>query len=638
MLQPRYPILSFDGLTLDLRRGCLLGREGEDVKLRPKSFEVLTYLVENSGRLIAKEELIGSVWSDTAVTDDSLVQCLIEVRRALGDHGQRLVKTVPRRGYIFQAEVTVTQLADQESQSTGEAERPDVTLDTAAPSDDKICFAESPALQWGRRNSPLRAAMMALSCAGVVLVGIVLGSARHRIDPGERSPGPIRSIAVLPLENLSGDPAQGYFADGMTESLITNLTRIRALKVISRTSVMRYKGSNKPLPDIARELNVDAVIEGSVQRSGGRVRITAKLIPATSDSPLWAHEYERDLSDVLKLQSEIARAVTNEIRVDVTAEEGARLGSARSIDPAAHEAYLQGQYHNSIGDDQGWTEAIEYFKHAIQLAPDYAAAYAGLANAWHYRGTYGANSKEVESPARAAALRAIELDDQLAEPHISLGIIKHNYDWNWAGAEHEFRRALTLDPGSVLAHISYGHLLMHVGRHNDAIREGQIAVQLDPLSSPTQASLGRFLYRARQYEEAVQRLKRAVELEPRSIGANYRLGDLLAHIGKHQEAMMAFERIGQVAPGDFQVGIARVYALMGRQREARQMISGLRANADAIAAVYTALGDHDEAFRILEKAVAERQNIVSLKVDPPLEKLHSDPRWQALLKQMNYPR
>ena len=382
-----------------------------------------------------------------------------------------------------------------------------------------------------------KAAVLAATLGAGIILGLVVVAALSylllfRGAPTAVSPE-IKSLAVLPLENLSGDPAQEYFADGMTEALISNLARIRALKVISRTSVMRYKGSHKSLPEIARELNVDAVIEGTVQRSGGRVRVTAQLIHAATDAHLWARDYERDLTDVLKLQSEVARAVADEIRIQVTAEERARLASARSVNPQAHEAYLLGRYHFSKGNEQGWKQAIEYFERAIQLAPDYAAAYAGLSDAWRQRGVFGAaDFKEVESPARAAALKAIELDEQLAEAHISLANIKYLYDWDWAGAEQEFRRALELDPGSLDAHIDYGHLLMHLGRHDEAIREGQIAVQLDPLSSGTQSSLGRFLYRARRYEEALPHLQRAVELEPRSVVANSRLGDVYAQTGQ----------------------------------------------------------------------------------------------------------
>jgi tetratricopeptide (TPR) repeat protein len=364
------------------------------------------------------------------------------------------------------------------------------------------------------------------------------------------------------------------------------------------------------------------------------------LIHAATDTHLWARDYERDLTDVLKLQSEVARAVADEIRIQVTAEERARLASARSVNPQAHEAYLLGRYHFSKGNDQDWKQAIKHFERATQLAPNYAAPYAGLSNAWLERGIFaGADFKEVESSARAAAMRAIELDEQLAEAHISVGNIKHFYDWNWAGAEQELRRALELDPGSLDAHYYYGVLLMHLGRHNEAIREGQISVQLDPLSSTTQSALGRFLYRARRYEDALPHLERAVELEPRALHANYRLGEVYGQLGRYDEAIAALEKNRKLMPnaGDVQAGIARVYALMGREREARQMVRGLKASAPMIARVYATLGDKDEAFRILEKALEERTFLVSIKEDPPFENLHSDPRWKALLRRMNFP-
>jgi eukaryotic-like serine/threonine-protein kinase len=496
----------------------------------------------------------------------------------------------------------------------------------------------APGLRWGGwLSSRVRLAWAAVIVVVMAGLGFWL---LWRSPPAGPQPE-IRSLAVLPLENLSGDPAQEYFADGMTEALISNLARIRALKVISRTSVMRYKGIRKSsLPEIAQELKVDAVIEGTVQRSGGRVRVTAQLIHAATDAHLWASDYERDLTDVLKLQSEIARAVADEIRIQVTAEERARLASAHRVNPQAHEAYLLGRYHHSKGNEQGRKQAIEYFARAIELAPDYAAAYAGLSDAWLQLGIYGEKPiKEVEPPARGAALKAIGLDEQLAEGHISLGNIKHYYDWDWAGAELEFKRALELDPGGIDAHITYGLRLMHLGRHNEAIREGQIAAQLDPLSWATQSALGRFLYCARRYEEALPHLKRSVELEPRSIAANSRLGDVYAQLGRHDEAIAAYEKNRELMPesGDRQATLARVYALMGRQREARQMIRGVKANSFRTAAVYVALGDKDEAFSVLDKAIEGREPILALKEDPQLDNLHSDPRWKVLLRRMNFP-
>jgi eukaryotic-like serine/threonine-protein kinase len=449
----------------------------------------------------------------------------------------------------------------------------------------------------------------------------------------------IKSLAVLPLNNLSGDPSQEYFADGMTEALISNLAQIRALKVIPRTSAMRYKGSNKSLAEIARELNVDALIEGSVQRSGGRVQVTARLIPAAAESLLWSRDYDRDLSDILKLQSEVARAIADEIRIQVTPDERARLTTARSVNPQAHDAYLRGRSYIKRNEDD-LSQAIQYFERAIQLAPDYAAAHAGLSDAWLQRGIWGAKQfREVEPPARAAALKAVELDPQLAEARASLSRIKYLYDWDWTGAEQELKRALELDPGSLYTHSYYADLLMSLGRHAEAIDEIRRVEQLDPLSSETQSSFGRILYRSRKYDEATLHLKRALELEPRNYSAYVRLGDVYAKLGRYDDAITVFEKAAQLrSDGKHAARIARVYALMGRKHEARQMLIEIKEGPFEIAGVYAALGDLDEAFRILLKAVEERNSLlVYLKEDPSFDNLHSDPRWQDLLRRMNFP-
>jgi TolB-like protein/Tfp pilus assembly protein PilF len=450
----------------------------------------------------------------------------------------------------------------------------------------------------------------------------------------------IKSLAVLPLNNLSGDPAQEYFADGVTEALISNLAQVRALRVISRISVMRYKGTNKSLQEITGELKVDAVIEGSVQRSGGKVHVTARLIPAATDSPTWSQEYDRDLSDVLKLQSEIARAITDEIRIQVTSVERTRLTSARSVNPQAQEAYLLGRYHLNKKNEEDLRQAIENFERAIQIAPDYAAAYGGLGEAWQERGIWGTKSfSEVEAPARTATLKAIELDSQLAEGHKMLAQLKYIYDWEWAGAEQEFKRALDLDPGSLYVHRDYSIFLMALGRHEEAITEMQRAVELDPLSSETHSNFGRILYRARKYEEAITHFNQALELESRNYTAHIRLGDVYAKLGRYDEAITMFEKAAQLrSEGMHSARLARVYALMGKQREARQLLSQSKAGPFDIAGAYVALGDKDEAFRILEQAVGARNSLlVFFKEDPTFDDLHSDPRWQQLLRRMNYP-
>jgi TolB-like protein/Tfp pilus assembly protein PilF len=488
--------------------------------------------------------------------------------------------------------------------------------------------------------------------AVVALMLVVAAAIAYRVlfrrAAGGRPPE-IQSLAVLPLENLSGDPGQEYFADGMTEALISNLAQIRAFsRVISRTSVMRYKGSPKSLPEIAAELKVDAVIEGTVQQSGGRVRVTAKLIPAATDSPVWAHDYERDLSDVLKLQSEVARAVADEIRIQVTPEEQARLAAARSIDPKAHEAYLLGRHHLRTNEDD-LRQAIGHFGWAIKLAPDYAAAYAGLSEAWATRGVFGAKTRREAMPqARDAAVKAVALDSQLPEAHVVQVPVK-TYDWDWAGAEQEITRALQLDPNSARAHQAYADLLMALGRHAEAIREIERAEQLDPLSSTIQSRYGRVLYRARRYEEAVPHLHRAIELDPNPGNSMpyWILGELYAEMGRYDEAIASLKEAQSHGGRALQISttVAGVYARMGKPKEARRMLAELKATTDPAsfsnaqaAFAYTALGDKDEAFKVLFRLVEERNNLATfLRDDPPFESLHSDPRWKELLRRMNLP-
>ena len=455
---------------------------------------------------------------------------------------------------------------------------------------------------------------------------------------------------MLPLENFSGDPSQEYFADGMTEALISNLAQIRALKVISRTSVMRYKGGRTPLPEIARELNVDAVITGSVQRSSGRVRVTAQLIQAATDAHLWARDYERDLGDVLKLQSEVARAVAEEIRIQVTREERARLASARSINPAAHQEYLLGNYYGSKLNEEDLTRAVHHFQRATEIDPNYAAAYAGLSGAWMQRGIWGAKSfNDVQSASRAAAQRAMDLDDRLAEAYVARGHVKYVYDWDWTGAEKDFRHALELDPNNLDAHSHYAFLLQALGRFPESISHMERAEQLDPLSSTIHSGFGRTLYRARKFDEAILHLNRAIELEPRNYGAYGRLGDVYEQMGKYDLAMTNVEQAQKLQSGGRNVGyparLARVYAKMGKRDEALGTLEKLKATTESsrlpllqMAAAYAALGARDEAFDLLFRLVDERNNLsIFIKADPPLDNLHSDPRWPTLLRRMNFP-
>lgn len=453
------------------------------------------------------------------------------------------------------------------------------------------------------------------------------------------APGPeIKSLVVLPLDNLSGDPAQEFFAAGMTEELIGSLAQIRALRVVSRTSAMSLKGSSKSLPVIARELSVDAVLEGSVQQSDGRVKIRLQLLHAPTDTHLWARDYERELADVLKLQNEVAREVAEQIRVQITSDERARMASVAAVNPAAHEEFLLGRFQLWKFIEGDRKRAVDHFTRAIQIDPSYAAPYAGLAQAWWMGGILGPLSmKEVAQPARAAARKALELDDRLSEAYAAQAYVQGMFDWEWVSAEATIGHALEIDPNNLDARYIYALLLMALGRLPEATTQIQHAALLDPLSAQVHSTFGRILYRARRFDEAVQRLNRAIDLEPRNAVAYARLGDVYDQMGKYDEALEAYEQertLGNPSRRD-SGDIARVYAHMGRVNESKQMHKRL---GDESADVYAALGDKAAAFRLLFKSVDERINWpIFIKADPRFDSLHADPRWKELLGRMNLP-
>ena len=626
MSEPSRPSYQFGPFFVDASKRLLL-RDGEAVPLAPKVLETLLALIETRERVLAKDELLKRVWGDTVVEEGGLTRNVSILRKTLGEKpdDHQYIVTVPARGYRFVADV-------QERWGNGEAPGAGVQAVSAAPNG----HSGPRGRLWVRRWLELGGvAALAVAAFAYVLRPV---AATDPVRPA------ITSLAVLPLENLSGDATQDYFADGVTEALIANLARIRALRVVSRTSVMRFKGARTSLSEIARALNVDAVIEGSVQRTSDRVKISIQLIHAPTDTHLWAREYERELTDVLKLQGEVARAVAEEIRVQVTAEERARMAAAGTVNPAAHQEYLLGQYYLWKLTEGDLTRAIDYFERATRLDPGYAAAHAGLSHAWWWRGVWGAKTiKEVESPSRAAARRALELDPRLAEAHVSMGRLKFGYDWDWTGAEKDFRHALEIDPNNLDAHFFHGMLYMALGRFSESIAHIDRAEQLDPLSSTVQSGFGRILYRARRFDEAISHLRRALELDPGSGGGVYeRLGDVYDQMGRYADALAAYQKAGSGSPRS-RARVARIYARMGRPGEAKQILEDLKAKrggplpAEA-AGAYAALGDKDEAFKLLF-AMAEQggDTLNYVKVEPPLDGLHSDPRWQVLLRRMNFP-
>ena len=505
-----------------------------------------------------------------------------------------------------------------------------------------------------RAKAPwLRAALWAGISAlllGAALVGLNVVSWRDGLFSRVHPPQ-MRSLAVLPLENLSRDPDEEYFADSMTEAIITDLAKINALRVVSRTSVMRYKRTQKPLPEIAKELNVDAIVEGSVQRAGNRVRITAQLIHAATDQHLWAEAYERDLRDVLVLQDEVARNIAQQVRVKLTPEENIRLSSGRPVDPEAYQLYVKGRYFWAKRNQESFNRAISYFREAIDRDPSYAAPYSGLADCYVLFGSSfdvgGHPPSEVQPKAKAAALKALELDSSLADAHNSLAYVKLNYDWDWSGAEAEFKRSLELNPGYAHGHHWYAHLLFSSGRRDEALAESTRSLELDPLSPILVVHLGWHYLYTRQHDRALDQLAKALELEPSYALAHWYRGLAYEEKKMYPEALRELTKTKDLLPGNLAVqsDIGHLYAVSGNKSEAEKTIARLKqestrtyVNLYELALIYIGLGQNDQAFDWLEKAYRERSDqLIYLKVDPRLDPIRSDSRFADLVRRVGIP-
>jgi TolB-like protein/Tfp pilus assembly protein PilF len=458
---------------------------------------------------------------------------------------------------------------------------------------------------------------------------------------------PIRSLVVLPLANLSPDPEQEYFSDGMTEALITDLAKIGALKVISRTSAMRYKKTDKSMLEIGRELNVDAVVEGSVLRAGNRVRITAQLIKADADEHLWAESYERDLEDILFLQSDVARAIAGEIRARLTPGEETRFGRAQSVNPSAHEACLKGRYHCNKMTADGLRKAIDYFERAIEVDPSYAPAYAGLAWAigesafWGYTATRDAAPKGKE-----AVVKAVELDSTLADAYCMLGGLKLFFDWEWPAAEAALIRAIELNPGYAEAHRLYAHYLLVTGRESDALREAKRAVELDPLSPIANQNVGAVLEYSRHYNEAIEHYMKTLELEPNFVPAHVTLVSAYWKKGMYKEAFAELKTvltlIGRSEPVEVMEKSYSVTGFKGAAKAAAEKLEALSKHRYVlpylVAYIYSYAEMGDRVMNWLERAYGERDMaMIYLRVAPWWDKWRSDPRFQDLVRRMNFP-
>jgi len=458
----------------------------------------------------------------------------------------------------------------------------------------------------------------------------------------------IRSLAVLPLENLSGDAGQGYFADGMTDELITRLGQISTLRVISRTSTMTYKGTRKPMPQIANELNVDAVVEGTILRSGKRVRITAQLIQLPADKHIWSESYEGDVGDALALQNRVARTIAEQVRATLNRHEQVALQRSKTVKPEAYDPYLRGRYFWNQRTGDGLRKAIEYFTLAIEKDPSFAAAYSGLADAYALSGDweYGILSpQDAFARANAAAAKALALDDQLAEAHTSLAFALDLYAWDWEAAGSAYRRALALNPGYATAHQWYAWHLMVTGRTAEGIAELRTAENLDPLSPIVSADLADALCIAHLYEDSLQQSRKALELHPNFAVAHYELGQTFVQMLRYDESIAEFRTAIALAGGNttFDSNLAHAYAVSGRAEEATKILNDLEGRqtrqspTDAsIALIYVGLGDNDQAMAWLEKAFQARFN-PSILLRPAFDPIRADPRFRDLKARIGLP-
>ncbi len=459
-------------------------------------------------------------------------------------------------------------------------------------------------------------------------------------------------LAVLPFENLSGDPSEDFFSDGLTEEMILQLGRLHPerLGVIARTSIMQYKGTNKNLEEIGRELGVGYVLEGSVRRAGGRVRITAQLVQVNDQTSLWAESYDRDLSDILALQSEVAQAVAREIKIKLTPQEQARLSAPITVTPAAYEAYLKGRYFGNKVTEDGYKKSLEYFKQAVHQDPYLALAHAGVADTYIFSADTGVDAlppQEAMPKAKAAATKALEIDPTLAAPHASLAMVAWRYHWDWKEAEREFRSAIQLNPNYPTAHLMYCWYLAAAGRLEEATAEIEWARGLDPLSLIISANVGWTLIIARRYERAIQQLRRGIELDPNFALAHHLLGRAYAQQAQFQEATAELQKAIDLSGGSpFMTAVlGNALALAGKRKEALNVLKKLQelskqrfVSSFDRATVYVGLGQKDQVFFWLERAYEERTSYFAyLKVDPMLDSLHGDPRFADLIRRIGFP-
>lgn len=622
-------VLVFDSFELDVRT-AELRRNGVLVKLQQQPLRVLALLARRSGDLVTREEIKREIWSNETFVDfdQGLNFCIKQVRSALGDHADtpRYIETLPRRGYRFLAPVAVR----------GASRRAEAS--------------EAVAVDGAEKKRPRSPRALGVAIAAILLAAASGAYYATRAGRAKSSEAPRVSLVVLPFQNLSSDPEQEYFSDGLTDEMIAQLGRLdpKRLAVIARGSSMQYKNRVTDVASVGRELGVDYVVEGSVRRGGDRVRITAKLIKAQDRTQIWSESYERDLKDILDLQSEVARDVARGVRITLSPAAERRLSSSRAVDPEAYKLYLQGRFYWNQRDAAGLLRSIQSFTQALDRQPDNALAYVGLADARIVLVDQGNMSAHEGMPkAKDAALKALSLDPDLAEAHASLAMIRGTFDWEWASAEASFRRAIELNPNYPTAHHWYSHLLRSLGRFEEAIAQTREARTLDPLSLIINNNVGSALFYAGKYTEAESQYRRVLEINARFAPGHWGLGRVSLRMGRTDQAIAFHEKAVEFSARDagYLCTLGHALAEAGRTREAQKILAEVEAMAKVryvapydLALVHAGLGDRQGALDLLERAVDERYTGVrQLRIDERLESLRGEARFEALCRRVGLP-
>lgn len=634
----------FDDFEIDMQSFRLL-QSGKALPVEPKALNLLIFLVENRRRLIERRELIDAVWGNSFVTDHVLNRAIAQLRKLLQDDRKqpRYIETAPTLGYRFIGDVQEVQELTTQSPSTSRTSQQSLAepaVSSAAPLA-VMPFSASGGIapEIKRRFSKFPAIYL----GGVALV-MAAAIAFWMQTYSKRTPIPstsIQSLVVLPLDNLSGDASQQYLADGMTSELITGLGQISALRVISRTTAMQYRNVHKSLPQIAKELNVDAIVEGSVMRSGDRIRIAARLIEAPADKQIWARSFEGNLQDILGLQNQVASAVAEQIRIKLTAREQAQLADMPKVNTRAYEAFLKGHFFEQ-NTPETLQKSIQFFRQAVELDPKFARAYVGVARSTNYLANWGGTPRgEAAATSDAAIAKGLELEPDLAEAYDERGWTRLLFHWDFPGAEGDFRHALELDPGSSDAHNGLSAYLMVMGRFDESREEIRRALDLDPLSLEVNADHCRGLNYSRKYDDAIAQCKATLELDPNNKYTLYYLGEFYGRKREYSAAHQIWARYGGCDASCMAMR-DEIHGAPGATGAFDAWLKAQKRQPDAffLARAYAGLGRKDQAFLWLEKAYEQRSggdDMTYLSVDPDFDSLRADPRFDAFLKHVGLP-